>query len=156
MTCLLLQIHKSKNTVHSPNYLQTEARSIFNEENSWSWHVGPSILWGHALCSCSVGSSVIPLSSVLAPQCLLSWLWLVTMNPDGALDISSHTFNILCLALIAPLMHYSGSDESLYLSPYHPFPPKTQQYVMENCQVLIRAPQNFLAFPREDAEPCIM
>lgn len=59
------------------------------------------------------------------------------MSPDTASDIASHTFNILCLALIAPIMHYRGSDESLHLSP-RPFPQKTPPYVRDNSQMLIR------------------
>lgn len=35
---------------------------------------------------------------------------------------------IPCLVLIAPIMHYSGSDESPYLSP-HPSLQRTQRYV---------------------------
>lgn len=39
------------------------------------------------------------------------------MKPDRAHDIAPHFFFIIpCLVLIAPIMHYSGSDESPYVS----------------------------------------
>lgn len=93
---------------------------------------------GHrSLCLWSMRSSVISAGSSLASQSPLSF---VTMNLDRAPDISSDIFNILRLALIAPFMRYSGSDESSYLSP-HQFPQKMHSYGIDSCLELIRPPQ---------------
>lgn len=81
------------------------------------------------------GSFILWGLKVTAPLWPVHWIISYTMQTWPTITcyltelmIAPHTFNILCLALIAPIMHYSGNYESPYLS-LHPFHQKTRSYV---------------------------
>lgn len=103
---------------------------------------------GHCpFCVSPVGSSVTPQarfpSSTLPTQPTMTCYygpWHSTWHRLSYFLIS------LCLALIAPLMLYGGTDESPYLSP-HPLPPphhkRHSPYVSDSRQQLIRTLQSY-------------
>lgn len=91
-------------------------------QSSWSGHIRVIHTPGlqvSILCRCDSCDHILFPCIVYLPQ---SADYSTCHMKQYSADISFYTFNILCLALIAPLMHYSASDESPCLSP-HPFAP---------------------------------